>query len=364
MTRILMIVLTLLLVASPALAQSAPPALPQPSSGPTWQEMPRGRLEPPPIKVEPAVMDLGDMLINTKGGGTFRLTNTGTETVWIEAVMSVCWCTAAEPATREIPPGATVDVPATFDSGPYIQTAQREIQVRFHGYTRGVGLPIRANVHYGIRASVEFTPNDQRRIGRVTLEHPGGTPFDVFSADGQPPAFLEAFDPERDDPRSRYVIAWDLSKYEAQKIPPFFTVETSDDASPMIDLPVENFEWEPPRGLMPWRFNDARVLLGRMDPATNKDIVVTLGPFTGSSLDAIEDVWVEPPVADVSVMGTEATPTGLKVRLRVAPRSGFSGALFAAVQFSIGAYQERFWMIGRVAPSNVAGDQGPAPMPQ
>jgi hypothetical protein len=363
MVRSLILAL-IVLSASPVSSAQQPAAGPKlPASGPTWQEMSRGRLEPPPVKVEPDVLDLGDLLVNTKTGGLFRITNTGSETIWIETVMSTCWCTAAEPSSREIPAGATVDIPATFDSGPYIQNAQREMLVRFHGYTRGAALKLKAQVHYGIRASVEYTPPDQRRLGRVTLESPGGDAFDVLSADGLPPRFLDGFDPERDDPRSKYTIAWDLSKYEAEKIPPLFAVETSDEQSPMIDLPVENFDWEPPRGLMPWKFNDFRILLGRLDPATSKDIVVTVGPFTGSALDAIEDVWVEPPVADVRIMGTEATPTGLNVRLRITPKSDLQGPLVAAVQFSIGAYQEKFWLVGRVAPAT-GSEAGPEPMPQ
>lgn len=364
MPRSLIFALMILLASSLCSAQQPAAAPKLPESGPTWQAISKGRLEAPPVKVEPEVLDLGDLQINTKTGGLFRITNTGSETIWIEAVMSTCWCTAAEPSSREIPAGATVDIPATFDSGPYIQDAQREMLVRFHGYTRGATLKLHARVHYGIRATVEYTPPDQRRLGRVTLESPGGDAFDVLSADGQKPRFLDGFDPERDDPRSRYIIAWDLSKYEAEKIPPLFAIETSDEQSPMIDLPVENFDWEPPRGLMPWKFNDFRVLLGRMDPATSKDIVVMAGPYTGSTLDAVEELFVEPPVADVRIMGTESTPTGLNIRLRVSPKQDLKGALVAAVQLSIGAYQEKFWLVGRVAPSLTGAGDGPEPMPQ
>lgn len=371
------LILSLLTVVPAAAQQPAAPAAPAvpaqpaarpgptlPPQGPTWQDLTQGKkVSAPPVTLEPEVIELGDVPINTKISRIVRMTNTGSETLTIEGVMSTCWCTAGEPSSRVIEPGQTTELAVTFDSGPYLQTAERQVVIRFAGYTRAVSPIVRASVNYGIRAVVSYDPPDQRRIGLVRLESATGSAFDVLSADGRPPEFADGFDPERDDPRTTYTIRWDLSRYEAERIPPFFVIETSDESSPLIDLPVENLEWERPRMLRPWQFADLRAMLGRLDPATDKDIVVTMAPFTTPAIDAIENVWVDPPIADVRVMGTEGTPTGLKVRLRVTPRDDLRGPLFAEVRIAATGHQESFWLIGRIAePPHGGSDPSPVPM--
>lgn len=334
---------------------TTPPAPPGPS-GPTWQAMDQGSTAPPPVRIEPPVIDLGDVPPETKVSTEFRIFNTGSDPLMIEAVMSTCQCTAGEPDSYEILPGQSVRVGVTFAAGMYLEDPRRQVIVRLRGYSRSTGVELLANVNYGVRTHVDYDPPDQRRVGAVTLTSTTGEVFDVLSVDGRAPRFVDGFDPERDDPRPRYIVAWDLTAYEADKIPPYYIIETTHPTSPIIDMVVENLEYEPPRMPRPWMFDKHRVLLGRLEPQTSTDLVFTLAPYTGTGLEAIDDFWIEPPLAEVRLMGTQALPTGLKARVRITPLPGTRGVLAARVRFAMDGHQDECWVLGRIAPADAGND--------
>ena len=351
---------------SALLAQPAAPAADgeRPlSSGPTWRELETTNAELPPVRVEPPVLDFGDQPVDTVVSGSVRLVNTSDKRLVIQGMTPTCRCTVASIESTTIEPGQSINVTINFDSGPYIHVARRDIPVRFAGYSRMVAMRVAAIVHYGVRAEVRYDPPEQRRIGAVRLESPGGEAFSVLSANLRPPVFLDGFDPERDDPRATYTIEWDLGEYEPEKIPSFFVIETDHPTAPIIDLPVENPEFEPVRMPQPWSFGLSRVLLGRMDPMTYKDVVVTMSPFTTSALDAIQEVFVDPPVAEARVMGTEVAQGLLRVRLRILPEASVRGALFASVRLSAAEHQSQFWIMGRVATDVLGTAAGPDALP-
>lgn len=350
--RVLVVSLSALGLTAHSFAQNGapvqPPAVP---SGPTWEVRERPRSEPPPVRVEPDVLDLGDLPINSRTPGVFKLTNTGDTRLEIAAAMSTCWCTNGTPSKNSIEPGETIELPITFDAGPVMVRAERDITVRFSGYARAVRCPIRADVHYGVRARVEYDPPEQRRIGVVTLEDPQGDPFVVVSANKKPPEFFDGFDPSRDTPRSKYQVRFDLSGIPAEKLPWWYLIELDHPEAPVIDLPIENLEYEPRRMRRPWRFDPGRVLLGNIEPATNQDVYVVMQNIDSGAIDAIERIDITPPIAQVQVMGMERGESGLRVRLRVAPAADHRGLLALEVVVVAQGHDELLTILGRVAPA-------------
>lgn len=320
-------------------------------SGPTWQRMTPANLDPPPVRIEPEVLDLGDLPPNTKVRTEFRLTNIGTDVLHITAAMSTCHCTVADLPERTIEPGKTISLPITFDSGPYISSQVRDVVIRFHGYARPAAGRVRADTNYGVRARLEFDPPEQRRTGSVTLESVDGEPFTVLSADREPPVFLDGFTPGRDEPRNRYTIQLDLNHYLPEHLPRWFLIELDRSDSPVVDLPIENLEWEPPRKLRPWGFREARMLMGVMPPMASRDVVVTIMNVQEGMLDLIDNVWVDPPIADAAILGMEQTPDGIKVRVRISPKDDARGLLAAELFFSGREHEESVILIGRIADS-------------
>jgi hypothetical protein len=331
---------------------SAGPVQPKPSlptSGPTWQSVTPGRVEPVPVQIEPDVLDLGDLPPNTQVQGEFKITNVGSEPLRIKAAMSTCACTVAQLGETEITPGRAIILPVTFDSGKVLANQEREVVIRFDGYSRPAAARVRASTNYGVRTTVVYDPPDQRRLGVVTLEGVNGHPFRVMSAHGKPPVFVDDFEPGKDVARSAYKVQFDLTGPAPEQLPRYFVIELDHPSSPIIDIPVENLEFERERTLRPWSFSDKRTILGTLPPLSRKDVVVTLQNVRSGGLDLIQNLWVEPPTAEVAILGMEQTETGLNVRLRVAPRDDVRGALVASVFFSGLDHEDSMTLMARIA---------------
>lgn len=317
-----------------------------PEQGPTYQVVTPSKTEPPPVKIEPEVLELGDLPPDTKVNGEFKLTNTGNEALRIRAAMSTCSCTVTQLTETLIEPGRAIILPVTFDSGKVLAAQDREVIIRYMGYSKSSVARVRANTNYGVRTTVEFTPPEQRRMGVVTLESVDGTPFRVFSADGKPADLLLG---EAGVPGTRFEVKWDLSEYAPERLPRWFIIETDHPTSPMIDLGVENLEWEPERTLRPWYFSEQRVILGRMPPMAQKEIVVTAALIQSGGLDFVRSVWVEPEIAHAEIMGMEQSEDGLKIRVRVTPNADQRGPFVAKVMVSGFEYEDGVTVMGRIA---------------
>ncbi len=320
-----------------------------PAQGPTWQSVEPLKSVPPPVKIEPEVMDLGDLMPNAKVPAEFKITNIGTEALEITAAMSTCHCTVPQLGEKKIEPGASIVLPITFDSGPVLTNQEREVVIRFAGYSRAAAGRVRASTNYGIRTDVEFTPPEQRRVGVVMLRSVSDRPFRVLSANGEAAEFVDGFDSEKDSPRAAYEVRFDLSEYAAEALPEWFVLETDHPTSPIIDIPVENLEWEPQRSLMSWGFGERRVLMGTMPVMGRREVVVTVQNMHAGPLDFVKQLWVEPEVADATMMGMEKTEDGLKVRVRVTPKDSHRGLLVAKLMIAGADHEAGVWLMGRVA---------------
>jgi len=70
----------------------------------------------PHLVVAEPVFNYGTVLQGDKVDHSFRLTNQGDEVLEIHKVKTTCGCTVARDYPREIAPGATAELPVTFDS--------------------------------------------------------------------------------------------------------------------------------------------------------------------------------------------------------------------------------------------------------
>lgn len=319
-----------------------------PADGPTWQTVTPPSIDPPPVRIEPDIIDLGDLMPETKVQTEFKVTNIGDKPLKITSAMSTCSCTVAQLGISEIEPGRTIILPVTFDSGKVIADQTRDVIIRFAGYARPAAGKVHARTNYGVRMMVEYDPPEQRRVANITLESVDEQPFRVLSAGGRPPQFLDGFDPLNDAPRNRYIIAQDLAGIPAQSLPLWFVIELDHPTSPIIDLPVENLEWAPERTMRPWSFSERRILLGEMPPMSQKEVVVLLRNVKEGGLDLIRSIWMDPPIAEAAIFGMEQTPDGLKVRVRITPRDDHRGAFVTALSFSALDFDDSITLMGRI----------------
>lgn len=336
-------------LAQPALGQQVGPTKSPPSSGPTWQVITPKRTEPVPVRIEPEVLDLGDLRPDVTVPGEFRITNTGSEPLTITAAMSTCSCTVAQLAESGIRPGQTVVLPITFYSGKTLANQEREVVIRFEGYSKPAAARIRASTHYGVRTTIHYEPPDQRRLATVTLETPDGVPFRVLSANAQPPEFVDGFNPTTDSPRNRYIVAFDLAGTPPELLPRWFVYELDHTESPIVDIPVEDRETVEDRMLRPWSFNEKRLLLGTLPPLVATEVVLTLDRVNGGGLDFVRSIWLEPAIATASIFGMEQTDNALRIRVRIEPLEEFRGPFVTTLHIANDEHQEGITLMGRIA---------------
>lgn len=322
--------------------QPAPPA-----AGQTWMEVTPMSSDPVPVLIEPEVHDLGDLPPNTTTLVEFRVTNMGEQTLRLKGVMSTCSCAVPKLDIKEIEPGQMIVLPVSFYSGNNIVTQDREVIMRFEGYGKSAAPRIRASTNYGIRPAVEYTPPAQRRVGVVTLRATDEVPFRVVSANLRAPVAIEG-GVEPGSPAVEHSIRFDLSDPLAEDLPEWFVIETDHARSPLIDLTVENLEWAPPRMFRPWDFSDRRLVLGTLPPGADKDFTIRMRRVKEGGLEGIQNIWVDPPVADVRLMGMEQREDGIHMRLRLSPKEGHRGVLFAYVGMTAFDHDEKFAVIATV----------------
>lgn len=101
---------------------------------------------PPPVRLEPAEVDLGTVPMETKLPVDVKIYNTGDKPLKILSSRANCGCTAVDLADVVIPPGGSVPLNATFDTRKNIGPKNSQITIAFDGYDQQVRLPIRATV--------------------------------------------------------------------------------------------------------------------------------------------------------------------------------------------------------------------------
>jgi len=70
-----------------------------------------------PLRIEPAELEMGELLPNTPVEKSVRLTNTGTTPLLVRKALADCGCTTPTWPSDPIPPGASVDTLITMDAG-------------------------------------------------------------------------------------------------------------------------------------------------------------------------------------------------------------------------------------------------------
>ncbi len=318
-------------VCTPTMAQgtplpgAAPGTTPTPSHGPTWETRRPPNPVAPPVRMEPAYLDLGDLAPEARASGIVRVTNTSAEPLTVEAVRPSCLCSVATLDERTLDPGQSAELKVGLTAQQALGVMDTGVDIFVGGFAQPLRARVVANVNYGIRADVSFEPDDQRRTGRITLASVAGSPFKVLSVNLKAPAFLDGFDPIHSDARAGYVIAWDLTGIAPESLPRRLIIETDDAQSPIIDLEVENLEYEPPRQVWPWSFGTPRVLLGVVKPGEQREVSIPIKAHRSGPAQA-ELAGVEPASASVTLVQTLAVDSGFVVRLSVGAPEKTRGA--------------------------------------
>lgn len=302
---------------------------------------------PPPIALDPDVLNFGYVPPGVDSTGSVAIRNTGTEPVTISQVKPTCRCTTLNDIVGVvIGPGESVALTARLEGQSIAGSRSAAVRVGIEGYEQLLTLDIRAEVSLPVRTSPAiFNLATGERTGHVVVESIDRRPFNILSANRQPPRFV-GFDPEIDEPRSSYVLEWDVSHYADADLPRWWIVETDHPDCPILDAWIRHpATIEMPPREQPWRLADRRVTLGMVSPAAPAEFKAWVRDIGTTRIYAVRSLSAD---FDCELVGFEREGPDAVCTVRVTPKPGLTGLFVGRIEFVETAYTARLDVIGKV----------------
>jgi len=306
----------------------------------------------PPVEIVPSVLDFGFIPPNQDAEGSVKIFNRGTEPLMILAAEPSCKCTTlTDLGGTMIPPGESVELAAVLEGAPNTGPKTASVKVLFDGYSVVEVVDLKAEITLPIRAIPPHinAVRNQNRQGRIVVEAIDGEPFSICSFHGLPPTYL-GFDPATDEPRSQYILSFDLDRLPAP-YPRYLVIETDRPETPMIDVYLRHETTLPKPNRNLRMAGGFRFPLGLIKQGSFVDFEVEFDTVT----TPIATVISESPDcrAQMLEINTEETPDGIitRVKIRLTPASDYVGVLYASLSAMTSD--------GQVAPFHVFGVVSP-----
>ena len=286
----------------------------------------------PPVEIVPNILDFGFIPPNEDAEGSAKIFNRGTEPLMILAAEPSCKCTTlSDLGGTTIPPGESVDLAAVLEGAPNTGPKTASIKVLFDGYSVVEVVDLKAEITLPIRAIPPHinAVRNQNRQGRIVVEAIDGEPFSICSFHGLPPTYL-GFDPATDEPRSQYILSFDLDRLPAP-YPRYLVIETDRPETPMIDVYLRHETTLPKPNRNLRMAGGFRFPLGLIKQGSFVDFEVRFDTVSSP----IATVISESPDCRAQMLGitTEETEDGIitLVKIRVTPASDYVGVLYASL---------------------------------
>lgn len=309
-------------------------------------------------------MDFGFVMPKTVNKVSFKLTNTSDKPVTVAAVNPSCKCTTTTDIVGQtIAPGAFIELGTALEAGAAVGPKAANVKVLIDGFGRTIDLALRADVTLPIKLTPGYinAVGGKSEQGRIVIESTDGKPFRILSLHGLVPAYV-GFDPLKDEPRNRYVVEYDLTKFPSGAIPRYCIIETDHPSCPVADLLVRHDTVRFPSSVRGIR--DFRASLGQLEPGAVADTEVRFGKLAPS----IKFTAVEAQSKDFTAEFIEQvdSPDGEEtlVRFKVKPRDGITGLFYGPVILKAGDRSQEFIVFGRVAGTSGASGASAAAAPR
>ena len=321
---------------------TAPPARTKPASGAegfpkqivTTPQVPGVGVEFPPVTAVPPILDFGFIPPNIDSFGSVKLVNTSEKPVTILAVQPTCKCTTLNDlGGTVIEPGGSVELEAALDGGPNPGSKTASVKVLIAGFARPLEVDLKAEITLPIRAIPPYinAVRDQNPTGRVVIESITNKPFRICSLHGSKPTFL-GFDPETDEPRSKYILTYDLATVPVP-YPRYLMVLTDDPDVPVVDLYLRHETTMPQINRALRVHGGFRHPLNKLNQGSSTEIEIGL-VVTG---DRVATVISGTPDARVDLVKTRDETIEDKVvtfhTINVTPAKDFVGPLYFLITF-------------------------------
>lgn len=195
------------------------------------------RPEEVPLRLEPAEVDYGYVLVNETTQAEVLVHNESDYPVTIAAIHTACPCTDAEVVPRTIAPRGTATLVLNYTSQSFPHVAPlRSVRLQTREYPRQVtSLLIKAAVGREIRINRDREPLLSEMSGEILVESIDGEPFRVLMVDGREPDFVD-FNPETDTPTSSYLVRYDFTQRPGSGTPRYLHVVTDRQSDPLAEI--------------------------------------------------------------------------------------------------------------------------------
>lgn len=290
------------------------------------------------LVVTPGGLDFGTILPKASLRGRFVLRNTGAEPIRIVSARPTCLCTVPEIIDGTvIAPGSSLAFNTEFHApaAPGEKTAKINIVFEEGGEQRHAPVELSADVSLAVRGEPSYIDALRgARSGVVTISSTDGRPFRILSSNGAPPALGDG------NPRDAWELHWSLNypwpgedcRGDERLV---WVVETDHPDCPILPLRIRHdctgSRSDPTRRERGWFFKDAVANLGAVRGGETVEAEVELGAYRPADV-AITGAVSQSPDATAELVSWDADPNGtVKVHVRVTPRRGYEGMLYAMV---------------------------------
>jgi len=279
---------------------------------------------PPPIRVEPEVLDFGIVPPSVSKEGTVRLVNTGTKELEILTVQPSCKCTTLDDvAGKKIPVGGFVELRTTMKAQSAPGRKGADIKVLIDGYSQVVPIQLKQEVSLPIRVSPSYlnVVKGQPMRGHTLIESIDKQPFRICAVGGKKPNLAD-FDPEKDEPRSQYFLEWDFERdFAPGEAKRYWIVETDRVDCPLVDIFVRHETTVLiPKGIAPTEY---RHTFGRQEQGSTYDFVLELSKMGPD--EKIVAAASASSAARVELIDSKLEGDVMRVFLRVVPSADAIG---------------------------------------
>ena len=308
---------------------------------------------PPPLRLEPSVLDFGIIAPGKQAEGVCKLINTGTKELEVLTVQPGCKCTAINDiAGQKIPVGGSIDLKAAMTAQSAPGTKRADIKILIDGYTEVITLGLVNEVSLPIRVSPAYlnAVKDQPQSGRIVVESIDKQPFRICSIGGKKPN-LVGFDMEKDEPRSQYLVDWDFARDFPEGVAPrYWIIETDRADCPLVDVFVRH-ESSLPRPSL--KLTDYRHTFGRLEEGTSHEFTVDISDLPES--ERVITAASSSSVARVELLSSESEGSITHVKLKVTPQAGTLGVHFIPFNLYTNSKQQNVAVWGQWVPKGTVG---------
>lgn len=307
---------------------TTPAVSPQPATAETNAAPQEGAVESldelPPIRLEPEVLDFGIVPPSVSKEGVVRLVNTGTRELEILTVQPSCKCTTLEDMSgKKIPAGGSIELRAVMKAQSAPGKKGADIKVLIDGYSQVVPIQLKQEVSLPVRVSPSYlnVVKGMPTTGRTVIESVDKQPFTICAVGGKKPN-LVGFDPEKDAPRSQYLLDWDFERdFAPGEAKRYWIIETDREDCPLVDIFVRHETTVLiPRGIAPTEY---RHTFGRQEQGSTYDFVLELTKMSAG--ETIVAAASSSSAARVELVDSKLEGDVMRVFLRVVPNADVLG---------------------------------------